>query len=187
MGPDDGYAQEPAPSRWDRIGAVDWPISRALALSGDRRLPVFAAKAVSRLGDGPIYALILAALILFRPNETGAIILSAGVSILLLHVVYPPLKKKAARPRPVDVESDFAEAPAPLDRYSFPSGHIMTLTAALIPIIYVAPRIWPIAVGAWIAMAWARLAIGHHYASDIAAGTLMGAGVSGLLTYWLVA
>jgi undecaprenyl-diphosphatase len=187
MARDDGHADVPAPSRWDKIGAVDWPISHALALSGNWRAPVFAARAVSRLGDGPIYGFILAALILFRPHETGWIILSAGVSILLLHVIYPLLKKKAARPRPVDVEADFAKAPRPLDRYSFPSGHIMTLTAALIPIIYVAPRIWPIAIGAWIVMAWARLAIGHHYASDIAAGALMGAAVSGLLTYWLVA
>jgi membrane-associated phospholipid phosphatase len=34
-------------------------------------------------------------------------------------------------------------------------------------------------------MAWSRLAVGHHYASDVAAGTIMGAAVSGLFTYWI--
>jgi membrane-associated phospholipid phosphatase len=38
----------------------------------------------------------------------------------------------------------------------------------------------------WAAMAWARLAVGDHFASDVAAGTLIGAGVSGLIAYWVV-
>jgi hypothetical protein len=29
------------------------------------------------------------------------------------------------------------------------------------------------------------LAVGHRYASDAAAGTILGALVSGLLTYWI--
>jgi membrane-associated phospholipid phosphatase len=29
------------------------------------------------------------------------------------------------------------------------------------------------------------LAVGHRYASDVAAGTILGALVSGLLTYWI--
>jgi len=33
--------------------------------------------------------------------------------------------------------------------------------------------------------AWPRLAVGHRYASDAAAGTILGALVSGLLTYWI--
>ena len=49
-------------------GRVDWPIARAMALSGDRRAPVVAAKALSRLGNGPIYFVILVALVYFRPR-----------------------------------------------------------------------------------------------------------------------
>jgi membrane-associated phospholipid phosphatase len=32
-------------------------------------------------------------------------------------------------------------------------------------------------------MAWSRLAIGQHFASDVAAGTILGVAVSGLWTY----
>lgn len=172
-------------SGWDRLGAIDWPIARALALRRDRRAPIAAANAVSRLGNGPIYLLIVGAVILFHPHEAATIIICAGASILLLHCIYPTMKRTTARPRPRDVEADFPDSVPPLDKYSFPSGHVMTLTAALTPILHIAPRAWPIGIAVWAAMAWARLAIGHHYASDVAAGTIIGAAVSGFLTYWI--
>jgi undecaprenyl-diphosphatase len=164
-------------SGWDRLGAVDWPIARAMALSGDWRTPVFVAKALSRLGNGPIYLLILVALIVFRPKGSEAILICGGASIVLLHCIYPSIKRSAARPRPRDIGIACPGAAPPLDRYSFPSGHVMTLTAALFPIVLSAP---------WAAMAWARLAVGDHFASDVAAGTVIGASVSGAFAYWIV-
>jgi undecaprenyl-diphosphatase len=181
-----GDVQGRGRSGWDRIGAIDWPIAHALALRPDRRFPVAAANAVSRLGNGPIYLLIVGAVILFHPHEAATIIICAAASIFLLHCIYPIMKRATARPRPRDVEADFPDSPPPLDKFSFPSGHVMTLSAALTPIVYVAPRAWPLGVAVWAAMAWSRLAVGHHYASDVAAGTIMGAAVSGFLTYWIV-
>jgi len=173
-------------SRWDRLAAVDWPIARAMALSGDWRAPLVAAKTLSRLGNGPIYFVILVALLLIRPRGAAAIAFSGAASILLLHCFYPTIKRSAARPRPRDLGIACPGAPPPLDRYSFPSGHVMTLTAALLPIVLASPRFWPYGVATWAAMAWARLAVGDHFASDVAAGTLIGAGVSGLFAYWIV-
>ena len=115
-----------------------------MALSGDRKTPVAAAKTLSRLGNGPIYLLILAALLCFRPKGAEAIVICGGASILLLHCVYPSIKRSAARPRPRDFGIACPGAPPPLDRYSFPSGHVMTLTAALIPIVLAVPRAWPL-------------------------------------------
>jgi undecaprenyl-diphosphatase len=172
-------------SGWDRVGVIDWPIAHALALRPDRRWPVAAAKAMSRLGNGPIYAPLVALVIVLHPHEAAAIILCAAISILLLHCVYPLLKRATARPRPRDVAPNFADSVPPLDKYSFPSGHVMTLTAALTPVVHAAPRMWPFGLVVWAAMAWSRLATGDHYASDVAAGTAMGAAVSGLLTYWI--
>jgi undecaprenyl-diphosphatase len=113
----------------------------------------------------------------------GLILGCATASIVLLHAVYPAMKRLTARPRPMDVENCFPHALSPLDRYSFPSGHVMTLTAALVPILNASPTTWPLALFAWISMAWARLAVGHHYASDIVAGTMLGAAVSAGLVY----
>lgn len=172
-------------SGWDKLGVIDWPIARALALRQDRRAPIAAANAVSRLGNGPIYLPIVGAVILFHPHESATIIICAGASILLLHCIYPAMKRATARPRPRDVEAAFPDSIPPLDKYSFPSGHVMTLSAALTPIVYVAPRAWPLGLAVWAAMAWSRLAVGHHYASDVAAGTILGAAVSGFLTYWI--
>ena len=143
-------------SGWDRLARVDWPIARAMALSGDRRAPLLAAKALSRLGNGPIYFVILVALLLFRPRGAAAVGLSAAASILLLHCVYPTIKRSAARPRPRDVGIACPGAPPPLDRYSFPSGHVMTLTAALLPIVLAAPRVWPYGVATWAATSEAK-------------------------------
>jgi undecaprenyl-diphosphatase len=173
-------------SGWDRLAVIDWPIARAMALSGERRAPLVAAKALSRLGNGPIYFVILVALLFFQPQDATAVALTCAASILLLHCVYPTIKRSAARPRPRDLGIACPGAPAPLDRYSFPSGHVMTLTAALLPIVLAAPRVWPYGLATWAAMAWARLAVGDHFASDVAAGTLIGAGVSGLIAYWVV-
>jgi undecaprenyl-diphosphatase len=172
---------------WDRLGVIDWPIARALALSGERRAPLIAANTVSRLGNGPIYFFIVAAVALFHPQDALTIIGCAAASILLLHSVYPTMKQATARPRPRDVEAVFPESIPTLDRYSFPSGHVMTLTAALTPILHSAPKTWPVGVAVWAAMAWSRLAIGHHYASDVAAGTILGAAVSGAVTYCIAA
>ena len=159
-------------SGWDQLASIDWLIARSMALSGDRKTPVVAAKTLSRLGNGPIYLLILAALLCFRPKGAEAIVICGGASILLLHCVYPSIKRSAARPRPRDFGIACPGAPPPLDRYSFPSGHVMTLTAALIPIVLAVPRAWPLGLATWAAMAWARLAVGDHFASDVAAGTV---------------
>jgi membrane-associated phospholipid phosphatase len=171
-------APEDGGSRWDKLAVIDWPIARALALRQDRRAPIAAANAVSRLGNGPIYLPIIGAVILFHPHEALTIVLCAAASNLLLHCIYPAMKRATARPRPRDVEAVFPD--------SIPSGHVMTLTAALLPIVYSAPRTWPLGVAAWAAMSWSRLAIGHHYASDVAAGTILGAAVSGAFAYLIV-
>ena len=177
--------RSPSQSRrgWDLIGVVDWPITHILGLRHDRRIPLAVANFVSRLGDGPLYIVIVAGLLVFRPPGTLAIILCALVSVGLLHSVYPTLKKLTARPRPMDIEP---ASPRPIRRWTrfpFPSGHVMTLTATLTPIIHAKPTMWLAGVAAWAAMAWARMAIGHHFASDIAAGTLLGLAVASGLIY----
>jgi undecaprenyl-diphosphatase len=66
----------------------------------------------------------------------------------------------------------------PLDRYSCPSGHCMTVAALSLPIGFVMPGFAPALVALLVLIGWARLAAAHHYPSDLVLGTLMGYGVA---------
>ncbi len=65
-----------------------------------------------------------------------------------------------------------------LDRLSFPSGHVMSLIAASIPVLIAFPAYWPGAAALWLAMGWSRIACAHHYPSDVLAGAAIGAGIA---------
>src|SRR5579862_8989839 len=85
-----------------------------------------AARFFSRLGNGWLYPIASALLLLASPGHALPYILAAGVSTGLAHLLYPPLKRLLARPRPCDLEPSLADDCQPLDRYSCPSGHAMT-------------------------------------------------------------
>jgi undecaprenyl-diphosphatase len=65
-----------------------------------------------------------------------------------------------------------------LDQHSFPSGHAMTLPAALVPMALQFPQTMGLAFATGLLMAWARLASAHHYPSDVAVGAALGVAVS---------
>jgi undecaprenyl-diphosphatase len=55
----------------------------------------------------------------------------------------------------------------------------MTLAAVAIPVIWVHPQVTPLVLGFGLFLAWARVALGHHYPSDLLVGVILGA-TSGL-------
>jgi undecaprenyl-diphosphatase len=65
-----------------------------------------------------------------------------------------------------------------MDEFSFPSGHSMTITAALVPIVAAFPGALLPSIALWMSIGWARLASAHHYPSDLIAGGALGAAVS---------
>lgn len=136
-----------------------------------------AAAAISRLGNGLIYV-VAAVVVLGTVDGAGRPVAVAAVAVVAGHLVYPWLKLAARRPRPFSLHDRLRPPLLPLDRFSFPSGHVMTLTAALTPFVVRFPAIWPGALLAWSALAWARIASAHHYPSDIAAGGALGLGLA---------
>jgi undecaprenyl-diphosphatase len=131
------------------------------------------AIAFSRAGNGGIYPVLGVALLYAFGAQARAVLIVAAINILLMHIVYPTIKRRAGRARPFRSYADLKPLLATLDEHSFPSGHVMTLTAALVPIALALPETLPVALGAWIAMAWARVASAHHYPSDILAGAAL--------------
>lgn len=136
----------------------------------------------SRAGNGGIYPVLAAALLYGFGAQARAVVVLAAINIVLMHSVYPKIKRYAARARPFRSYGDLKPLLATLDEHSFPSGHVMTLTAALVPIALALPETLPLALGAWCAMAWARVASAHHYPSDIIAGAGLALVVSYPLT-----
>lgn len=139
---------------------------------------------VSWLGNWLGYLLLALALLLTLDGGWWLIVV-AGLCMLLAHIVYPWTKVACGRTRPCELRSELEPRLASLDRHSFPSGHMMTLSAALVPVVVAHPPAWPAAAGAWLAMAWSRVACAHHYPSDVVAGAALGLVIAVPVT-WLL-
>ncbi|MGJ0454707.1 MAG: phosphatase PAP2 family protein [Methylocystis sp.] len=149
----------------------------------------FLAVAISKLGNGWIY-LILAPIVLIGLGWQGLHVAAlAGMNAALLHLLYPIIKRRFGRRRPFQVDARLPSLLKTLDDHSFPSGHAMTLTGVLAPIVIAWPATTLSAGLFLLSMAWSRIATAHHYPSDVAAGVALGAGLSyplarGILAYW---
>jgi undecaprenyl-diphosphatase len=148
-------------------------VTRCVAFARRRHL-ITAARFVTRLGNGWLYP-VASALLLLSSVQYVRCILAASASFAIGFVVYPPLKRYLARARPFEHDSTLSDVCRPLDRYSCPSGHAMTAAAFGIPIIIAAPlAAAPIVVAGWLLVSWSRVALGHHYVFDIVIGTILG-------------
>lgn len=141
--------------------------------------PIFRilAVAITKLGNGSIYLAIVAAVFL-RWGLLGFRIVAAALATTgILHALYPRIKRRFLRLRPYAADAELECLAPPLDRYSFPSGHTMTLAGVVVPLVVFWHAAWPTGVAMGLCLAWSRLATAHHYPSDILAGALLGAGV----------
>ncbi|MET0180171.1 MAG: phosphatase PAP2 family protein, partial [Novosphingobium sp.] len=119
------------------------------------------AVAVSWLGNGLAYLPLAVILLLTVPGVVRPLAV-AGLCVLIAHLIYPWAKLACCRARPCELRRELAPRLALLDRHSFPSGHAMTLSAALVPLLAAHPASWPAAAGAWLLMGWSRVACAHH-------------------------
>jgi len=146
------------------------------------RLALFA----NRLGDGWIYPILALAVLAFPGWIPITVFLTALLAACFAHMVYPLIKRYLARPRPFERDRTLIVAAAPLDKYSCPSGHVMTATAVFLPF---SSTSLPLGLGLlviWCLLAWARIILGHHYASDLIAGATIGAASAALSSRLLI-
>ncbi|MFY9629582.1 MAG: phosphatase PAP2 family protein [Methylocystis sp.] len=166
----------PRLSFWaSRFVEVDLGAVRRISAATERPAARMIAVAISKLGNGWIYP-ILAALIFSSWGwpEAKRMILLAALNAAMMHILYPLIKKRFKRLRPFKVDPRLPSLLPTLDEHSFPSGHAMTLTGVLAPIVLLWPAMALSAVAMACCMAWSRIATGHHYPSDVAAGVLLG-------------
>lgn len=132
----------------------------------------------SRLGDGIVWYVLIAALPLFGARHGALVALQMAVSGLAGLLLYRYLKRTFVRERPFITHAAITRAGVPLDRFSFPSGH--TLHAVCFTIIAVAgfPVLAFILVPLALLIALSRVVLGLHYPSDVLVGALIGAGMA---------
>ena len=152
--------------------------------AADRQAVRIAFALVSRLGDGLAWYLLMAGIVLVDGVDglpASAQLAATGAVALGL---YKTLKRWARRPRPFADDDRIRAWVAPLDEFSFPSGH--TLHAVAFTTVAVA---WYPAL-AWLllpftaAVAASRVVLGLHYPSDVIAATAIGSAL-GALSLWI--
>lgn len=133
------------------------------------------ARAATRLGNGSLYPILTILLLLAGIERPLRFVAAAATSVIAAFLIYPALKTSLGRTRPCNLAPSLMRGAAPLDRYSCPSGHAMTATAFAIPLIFAWPAATPLALFVCLVIGWSRVALGHHYVSDVVAGTFLGA------------
>lgn len=132
--------------------------------------------AVSRLGDGWAWCALVLAVLLRADGGVAAAHLALTGAVGL--AAYKLIKRHAVRERPFITHPAIRCAAAPLDRYSFPSGH--TLHAVCFAVLgshYLPELALPLAAFA-VLVALSRVVLGLHYPTDVAAGALLGGGLA---------
>jgi len=149
-----------------------------------RRYPRAFFAACSRLGDGVVWYVLIAMMILLHGRAALlpmlALLASAGVGVLL----YLWIKRKTARSRPLHVQTELSVSVVPLDRYSFPSGHTLHAVNFALQLVAFAPGFAWLLLPLALAIAASRLVLGLHYLSDVLVGALLGLALA-LFSLWL--
>lgn len=131
-------------------------------------------RAVSRLGDGVFWYALMLGLLLVQGEAAYAVVLQmllAGGSGTL---IYKAIKGKTLRPRPFEVHQWISIGIAPLDRFSFPSGHTLHAVAfSVVAVSYLPVLAWLLVPFACLVGA-SRVVLGLHYPSDVVAGAMIG-------------
>ncbi len=138
---------------------------------------------VSKLGDGPLwYVLIFAPLALQGTAGLHATMHLAAIGLFAV-ILYKTLKRWTRRPRPCASDVRIRAWVAPLDEFSFPSGHTLHAVAFSGVMIAYYPALAWIMIPFAASIAASRVVLGLHYPSDVLAATGIGS-VLALGSFW---
>ncbi len=124
---------------------------------------------ISRLGDGVFWYLLMAALIAFDGMAGLAASAHLAVTGVIALALYKLLKRWTRRPRPFASDVRIRAWVAPLDEFSFPSGHTLHAVAFSIVAIAHYPVLAFLLVPFTACVAVSRVVLGLHYPSDVLA------------------
>jgi undecaprenyl-diphosphatase len=141
-------------------------------------------RAVSRLGDGLFWYALIATLCVVDEWRGLSVAMQLSATGLVTALLYRRLKRWTRRPRPCHRDPQIRAWVAPLDEFSFPSGH--TLHAVAFTGVAVAnyPLLGWVLVPFALSVAASRVVLGVHYPSDVLAAAGLG-GMLASLSLWL--
>ncbi len=132
---------------------------------------------VSRLGDGVFWYVLMGALVVFDGRAGLAASAHLATTGLVALLLYRLLKRWTRRPRPFASDGRIRAWVAPLDEFSFPSGHTLHAVAFTVVALAYYPGL------AWLLLPFAasigisRVVLGLHYPSDVLAATAIGGAI----------
>ena len=134
----------------------------------------------SRLGDGVFWYALMGLLVIVDGIDgirASAHMAATGVVALTL---YKTLKRWTRRPRPFAADLRIRAWVAPLDEFSFPSGHTLHAVSFSIVALAYYPWLAPVLVPFSACVALSRIVLGLHYPSDVLAATVIGSVLASL-------
>ena len=135
-------------------------------------------KSISRLGDGVFWYSLAIALPFFYGAEAIYALGHITITALICVAIYSQLKNRLVRQRPFISFNDITAHTAPLDLYSFPSGHTMNaVNFAILFSVFFPPLFWLVIPYA-ILVALSRVIMGIHYPTDVLVGAALGTVIS---------
>ncbi len=165
-----------------RIDAAEYGLCRTLNRGAHFAVARQVFRIASRLGDGIVWYL----LIVLLPIVYGATALRPAIVMALTGVLgltlYTLLKRVFVRERPFITHAAVDPKAAPLDRYSFPSGHTLHAVSFAWQATAHFPELGWVLVPLAALIAGSRVVLGLHYPSDVLAGAALGAALAELGT-----
>lgn len=141
--------------------------------------------AISRLGDGMFWYALMGAMVATDGLDGVRASLHLATTGLLALGLYKLLKRWTRRPRPFAADRRIRAWVAPLDEFSFPSGHTLHAVAFTLVALAHYPVLASLLVPFTASVAASRVVLGLHYPSDVLAATGIGIALASL-SLWCV-
>jgi undecaprenyl-diphosphatase len=157
-----------------RFDAAELKVCRYLNRSS-RSSPVRQVfRAASLLGDGWLwYGVLLTLPLVYGLEGLQAALHMAATGAAGL-ALYKLIKNRAVRERPYITHAAIECASAPLDRYSFPSGHTLHAVCFTAMTASYFPEWSGALIAVTLLIALSRVILGLHYPTDVVAGAVLG-------------
>jgi undecaprenyl-diphosphatase len=157
-----------------RIDTADYRICRRLNRGASRSLIRRPFQLLSRLGDGIIWYVLILLLPLFYGAQAVKPAIVMALTGLLGVMIYGVLKRCFVRERPFIRHAGISQGGAPLDRYSFPSGHTLHAVSFAWQATVHFPELGWVLVPLAGLIAASRVVLGLHYPTDVIVGAIIG-------------